>query len=97
MSSVHFFAWKGGLKTGQYYLRSRPARDAIKFTVNMESLLKASDGGNTDEIMKVLSKDNQSSYNMRTKKVKPGHKKRKIDDISGGAKDVDMKEDPRTS
>lgn len=71
MSSVHFYAWKGGLKTGQYYLRSRPARDAIKFTVNMESLLAASDSGNTEEIMKVLTKDNQGSYNMRSRKVKP--------------------------
>jgi hypothetical protein len=31
------------LKTGQYYLRSRPARDAIKFTLNIESLLKNAD------------------------------------------------------
>jgi len=33
MSSLHFHAWKRGLKTGQYYLRTRPAVDAIKFTV----------------------------------------------------------------
>ena len=39
MSAMHFHAWKSGLKTGQYYFRSRPARDAIKFTVNVESLL----------------------------------------------------------
>jgi ribonucleoside-diphosphate reductase subunit M1 len=43
MTSMHFYGWKNGLKTGMYYLRSRPARDAIKFTVNMEALLKASD------------------------------------------------------
>ena len=41
MSSMHFYAWKQGLKTGQYYFRSRPARDAIKFTVNVDMLLKA--------------------------------------------------------
>jgi len=39
MTAMHFFAWESGLKTGQYYLRSRPAVDAIKFTVNMEALL----------------------------------------------------------
>jgi ribonucleotide reductase alpha subunit len=31
---MHFYGWKAGLKTGMYYLRSRPAVDAIKFTVD---------------------------------------------------------------
>ena len=39
LTSSHFHAWQLGLKTGQYYLRSRPSRDAIKFTLNVESLL----------------------------------------------------------
>lgn len=51
MTSMHFFGWKSGLKTGQYYLRSRPARDAIKFTVNVEQLLQASDEGNTEKLL----------------------------------------------
>ena len=33
LSSMHFYAWKKGLKTGMYYLRTRPAAQAIKFTV----------------------------------------------------------------
>lgn len=37
---MHFYAWKAGLKTGMYYLRSRPATDAIAFTVD-PSLIKA--------------------------------------------------------
>jgi ribonucleotide reductase alpha subunit len=56
MTSMHFYGWKKGLKTGQYYLRSRPARDAIKFTVNVEELLKASDSNNFEEIVKCLNK-----------------------------------------
>jgi ribonucleoside-diphosphate reductase subunit M1 len=40
MSSMHFYAWKRGLKTGLYYLRTRPAADPIKFTVD-KSKLKA--------------------------------------------------------
>jgi len=40
MSSMHFHAWKSGLKTGMYYLRTKPATDAIKFTVDVEMLLK---------------------------------------------------------
>jgi ribonucleoside-diphosphate reductase alpha chain len=33
LTSMHFYAWKQGLKTGMYYLRTKAARDAIKFTV----------------------------------------------------------------
>jgi ribonucleoside-diphosphate reductase alpha chain len=37
LSSLHFTAWKLGLKTGMYYLRTRPAVDAIKFTIKESS------------------------------------------------------------
>lgn len=33
LTSMHFYSWKQGLKTGCYYLRTRPAADAIQFTV----------------------------------------------------------------
>jgi ribonucleoside-diphosphate reductase alpha chain len=33
LTSMHFYAWKKGLKTGMYYLRTKSATDAIKFTV----------------------------------------------------------------
>ena len=36
LTSAHFYAWEKGLKTGMYYLRSRPAVDPIKFTVDVE-------------------------------------------------------------
>jgi len=38
MSSAHFYAWKKGLKTGMYYLRTKAAADAIKFTVDQSAL-----------------------------------------------------------
>jgi ribonucleoside-diphosphate reductase alpha chain len=38
LTSMHFYAWKKGLKTGMYYLRTRPAADAIKFTVDKAML-----------------------------------------------------------
>ncbi|CAN6443851.1 unnamed protein product [Victoria cruziana] len=38
LTSLHFYAWSKGLKTGMYYLRSRPAADAIKFTVDASML-----------------------------------------------------------
>ena len=34
MTSMHFYGWKKGLKTGMYYLRSRGATDAIQFTID---------------------------------------------------------------
>ena len=39
LTSMHFYAWKKGLKTGMYYLRTRPKADAIQFTVNQEQLI----------------------------------------------------------
>ena len=37
ISSMHFYSWKKGLKTGMYYLRSRPSSKAIQFTVAPET------------------------------------------------------------
>ena len=34
LTSMHFYAWKSGLKTGMYYLRTKSAVDAIKFTID---------------------------------------------------------------
>ena len=34
LTSMHFHAWRAGLKTGMYYLRTKAATDAIKFTVD---------------------------------------------------------------
>ena len=38
LTSMHFYAWKSGLKTGMYYLRTKSAVDAIKFTLKKEAL-----------------------------------------------------------
>ena len=38
LTSMHFYAWKKGLKTGMYYLRSKAATDAIKFTVDKTAI-----------------------------------------------------------
>ena len=34
LTSMHFYGWKKGLKTGMYYLRTRPAAQAIQFTID---------------------------------------------------------------
>jgi len=42
LSSMHFHGWQLGLKTGMYYLRTKAAVDAIKFTVEVEQMKKVS-------------------------------------------------------
>jgi len=37
LTSMHFYAWQSGLKTGMYYLRTKSAVDAIKFTLSNEA------------------------------------------------------------
>jgi len=41
LTSMHFYGWKKGLKTGMYYLRTRPAAQAIQFTVDASYLKNA--------------------------------------------------------
>ncbi len=40
LTSMHFYSWKAGLKTGMYYLRTKAATDAIKFTLDKSKLEK---------------------------------------------------------
>ena len=72
MTAMHFYGWEKGLKTGQYYLRSRPARDAIKFTVNMEALVAAAESKDKDAIINALEKVKEpKSINLGKKTVAP--------------------------
>jgi len=49
LTSMHFYAWKKGLKTGMYYLRSKSAADAVKFTVDQSYLKQAQENGKLAE------------------------------------------------
>lgn len=56
LTSMHFYAWKKGLKTGMYYLRTQAASQAVKFTVenqagrNLEPVIPGSIATTDDEI-----------------------------------------------
>jgi ribonucleotide reductase alpha subunit len=52
LTSMHFYAWKLGLKTGMYYLRTQAASSAIKFTVDTNVLQEQ----NTQELVSVEQK-----------------------------------------
>merc|ERR1712154_695229 len=58
LTSMHFYGWKKGLKTGMYYLRTKAATDAIKFTVDQEAL------DNDAELEKLQKKKEQSLKQM---------------------------------
>merc|ERR1712190_525790 len=45
LSSMHFHGWQLGLKTGMYYLRTKAAADAIKFTVDVDKMRRSSAAG----------------------------------------------------
>ncbi|HKO80183.1 MAG TPA: ribonucleoside-diphosphate reductase subunit alpha, partial [Chitinophagaceae bacterium] len=49
LSSMHFYTWKKGLKTGMYYLRTKAATDAVKFTVDTDVIKQTA----TDKAMAV--------------------------------------------
>lgn len=48
LTSIHFYAWKMGLKTGMYYLRTKPAANAIQFTVDKSKLKTKESNGKSE-------------------------------------------------
>ncbi|KAF5317484.1 hypothetical protein D9619_013154 [Psilocybe cf. subviscida] len=41
LTSMHFYGWKKGLKTGMYYLRTRPAQQAVQFTIDQSVIAES--------------------------------------------------------
>ncbi len=57
VTSMHFYGWKQGLKTGMYYLRTKAAADAIQFTVEADTKQDQTVGGLADRAEDVDSMD----------------------------------------
>ena len=55
LTSMHFYGWKAGLKTGMYYLRTKAARDAIKFTIDKAQLEEPTEKAATEEDVELVS------------------------------------------
>ena len=53
LTSMHFYAWKSGLKTGMYYLRTKSAVDAIKFTLDNAKAREPVEGETAESEVKV--------------------------------------------
>merc|ERR1712039_48913 len=60
LSSMHFHGWTIGLKTGMYYLRTKAAVDAIKFTVDVDSVKHASSSTSIDGGTKAETSEKQA-------------------------------------
>ena len=55
VTSMHFYGWKQGLKTGMYYLRTKAAADAIQFTVEAKKGEDQTVGGLADRAEEISS------------------------------------------
>nr|XP_029724987.1 ribonucleoside-diphosphate reductase large subunit isoform X2 [Aedes albopictus] len=58
LTSIHFYGWKMGLKTGMYYLRTKPAVNAIQFTVDKTRLNQSNRINNSGSVSGSPSKMN---------------------------------------
>jgi ribonucleoside-diphosphate reductase alpha chain len=59
LSSMHFYGWQKGLKTGMYYLRSKAAVDPIKFTLDKQHQRVQSGQVTENEVMEVVETDGE--------------------------------------
>jgi len=60
LSSMHFHGWSLGLKTGMYYLRTKAAADAIKFTVDVDKLQKNTEPSKSVEATTAMPSEQQA-------------------------------------
>ncbi|WP_456376165.1 ribonucleoside-diphosphate reductase subunit alpha [Lutibacter sp.] len=63
LTSMHFYAWKSGLKTGMYYLRTKSAVNAIQFTVSKEKKEKTLSAEELKEML-IASQSNPDDCEM---------------------------------
>merc|ERR1711934_1030432 len=73
LSSMHFHGWQLGLKTGMYYLRTKAAADAIKFTVEVDKVRKASTTGSERASPQGLPATDEQKVIDRLKAGEPQH------------------------
>ncbi len=69
LSSMHFYAWKKGLKTGMYYLRSKAAVDPIKFTLSQKHQTQFTNAESKDNGVEVKTVNTPSPVNENSQMV----------------------------
>merc|ERR1712216_819645 len=71
LSSMHFHGWQIGLKTGMYYLRTKAATDAIKFTVDVDKVRRSSTSSLPDGVETPAGKGTEKDAIERLKAGEP--------------------------
>merc|ERR1712176_640682 len=71
LSSMHFHGWQLGLKTGMYYLRTKAATDAIKFTVEVDKVRRSSTASLPEGVQTPASKGTEKEAIERLKAGEP--------------------------
>ena len=85
LSSMHFYAWQKGLKTGMYYLRSKAATDPIKFTLSQKHQQKfVANKTNNEETAEAPKKKATPK-----KKDTPKMEALKVEDVKGKICSID--------
>ena len=59
LASAHIYAWKNGLKTGSYYIRTKPITEATKFSIDIEQI-------NLIKSKRIDNSNNKKTYNNKT-------------------------------
>ena len=67
LTSMHFYAWKSGLKTGMYYLRTKSAVDAIKFTLKKKEAAPEQSKVEVEETTEVKITRTENATSAKTK------------------------------
>ena len=77
LASAHMFAWKNGLKTGSYYIRSKPVTEATKFSIDIEQINKIKEKRGENIILSVEKKIiNDKNFNIEQKNTVPNTDKK---------------------
>lgn len=65
LASAHIFAWKNGLKTGSYYIRTKPITEATKFSIDIEqiNLIKLKRNINDLNLPNQINSNDKKTYN----------------------------------
>ena len=64
LSKMHFYSWSKGLKTGLYYLRTRPVAKAQQFTIEPENKNNVSSETNIEVTSQIIIDDNNQECEM---------------------------------
>lgn len=88
LTSMHFYAWKSGLKTGMYYLRTKSAVDAIKFTLKKEEKKEPVAAAVVETVVNV-AEDAATSASVSTKPMTPQELRELLTKSQNGGPDED--------